>query len=89
MPLYQHALIIFAALAVLLAAFTIFRAPLKWAFKLLLNTALGFAGLFFLNLAGPWTGVTLGFNLQNALMIGVLGLPGFALLLVLKWMFLV
>ena len=69
----------------LLALIRIFSTPLRMALKLLVNTLLGFLALWATNLAAGITGLTLGFNLFNALIIGVLGLPGFALLLLTQW----
>lgn len=63
----------------------VFKTPLKLALKLLLNTLLGFLALWLLNLSASLTGVSLGLNLWNALTIGVLGLPGFVLLLLIRW----
>ena len=64
-----------------LALLRIFRAPLRLALGVLGNTLLGFGALWAVGLTAPVTGVTLGLNLVNALVIGVLGLPGFVLLL--------
>lgn len=63
----------------------VFAKPLKLALKLLINTLLGFAALFLFNLFSPLIGLSLGFNLFNALVVGILGLPGFLLLLLLIW----
>ena len=38
-----------------------------------------------MNLTSGITGLTLGLNLWNALVIGILGLPGFGLLLLVQW----
>lgn len=89
MPVYQQVLIGVFVLIMLFAVIKLFSAPLRWAAKFLFNTVLGFLGLFVFNLLGTYTGVTLGLNLINALIIGVLGLPGLALLLFLKWLFFV
>lgn len=72
---------------VLLGVIQLFSTPLRLALKVLLNTLLGFAALFLLNLAGGVTGFTLGLNLFNALVIGVLGVPGLVLLVLLKIVF--
>ena len=69
---------------VLLGAVQLFSTPLRLALKVLLNTLLGFAALFLTNLAGSAAGFTLGMNLLNALIIGVLGVPGLVLLLLLR-----
>ena len=72
---------------VALGVIQLFAAPLKLALRVLLNTLLGFAALFALNLAAPLTGFTLGMNLFNALTIGILGVPGLALLVLLRLVF--
>lgn len=79
--------IIAGLLAVFLVAalLRIFKAPLRLALKLLVNTFLGFLALYLTGLTAPWTGITLGLNLWNALIVGVLGLPGFVLLLLVQW----
>ena len=69
----------------LLALIRIFRSPLKLVGKLLLNTLLGFLALWLVGLTSAYTGIALGMNLANALVVGVLGLPGFVLLLLLQW----
>jgi len=69
----------------LIALLRVFSAPLKLAVKLLINTLLGFFALWVVNFTAGVTGVALGVNLWNALVIGVLGLPGFVLLLLLQW----
>lgn len=74
-----------ALLFLLVAVIRIFRTPLKLAVRLLGNTAIGFLALWAANLAAPLTGLSLGFNLWNALTVAVLGLPGFILLLLMQW----
>ena len=69
----------------LLALARIFRSPLKLAGKLLLNTLLGFLALWLVAATSAHTGIALGMNLANALVVGVLGLPGFVLLFLLQW----
>lgn len=75
------------ALFLLAALIRLFAAPLRLALRVLLNTLLGFGALFLLNVLAPFTGVALGFNVWNALTVGVLGVPGFALLLLLRFIF--
>lgn len=69
----------------LIALLRVFSAPLRLAVKLLTNTLLGFLALWAVGLTAEVTGVTLGLNLWNALVIGILGLPGFGLLLLMQW----
>ena len=54
--------------------------------RLGLRSAGGLAALALLHPAGQLVGITLGVNWVNALLLGVLGLPGFGLLLMLQWM---
>ena len=63
----------------------LFAAPLKLALKVAFNSALGFGAVWLLNLTTSVTGLSLGLNWFNALLIGVLGLPGFGLLLLVQW----
>lgn len=76
-----------AALAafLLLALLRAFRTPLRVMLKLLGNTLLGFLALWCVNFTAAFTGISLGLNLMNALVIGALGLPGFVLLLLVQW----
>ncbi|WP_337591705.1 pro-sigmaK processing inhibitor BofA family protein [Vescimonas sp.] len=63
----------------------LFAAPLKLAMKVAFNSALGFGAVWLLNLTTSVTGLSLGLNWFNALLIGILGLPGFGLLLLVQW----
>ena len=69
----------------LFAAVRLFRGPVKLALRVLVNSALGFGAVWLLNLTAAVTGIRLGLNVFNALFIGVLGVPGFGLLLLLQW----
>ena len=55
------------------------------AARLLVNTLLGFAALWAIRATAGITGVTLGLNLCNALVVGILGVPGLVLLLLVQW----
>lgn len=63
----------------------LFAAPLKLALKVAFNSTLGFGAVWLLNLTTSVTGLSLGLNWFNALLIGILGLPGFGLLLLVQW----
>ena len=78
-----------ATVVVVLLAVLIFTKPIRVIFKLLLNTALGFVALILINRFGADLGIVLGVNWVNAAVVGILGLPGLALLLVLRWMMLI
>ena len=85
MDLGQAFLAALLGLFLLVALIHIFRTPLRLALKLLSNTCLGFLALWAVHLTAGFTGITLGLNLMNALVIGILGLPGFILLLLTQW----
>ena len=57
---------------------------MKLLLKLLVNSFLGFVALFLFNLIAQNFGLGLGLNLLNAVVVGILGIPGFALLLILQ-----
>ena len=74
-------------LLVLLITAKVFAAPLKALAKVILNTVLGLGALALLNATSALTGFSLGLNLFNALIVGVLGIPGIGLLLLVQWIF--
>ena len=63
----------------------LFAAPLKLALKVAFNSALGFGAVWLLNLTTSVTGLSLGLSWFNAIVIGILGVPGFGLLLLMQW----
>ena len=85
MDLNQKVIAGLLAVFFLIALIRVFSTPLRIALKLLVNTLLGFLALWATNLTAGLTGITLGFNLLNALIIGIMGLPGFVLLLLTQW----
>lgn len=74
-----------AGALVLLLALILLRKPLGWLLRLLGRAAVALAGLFAFGHVGGIIGVTLGVNLWNALVVALLGVPGFGLLLMLNW----
>ena len=59
--------------------------PLKLLLKLIISSAIGFVALLALNLiGGALFHFTLALNPLNAVIVGVLGVPGLVLLIVLK-----
>jgi inhibitor of the pro-sigma K processing machinery len=70
---------------VVVAALILLRRPLGWLAALAAGNALGLGALFMFSQVGGLIGVTLGVNLWNALVLGLLGIPGFGLLLMLSW----
>ncbi len=59
--------------------------PLRWLATLGVRTGAGLMVLQGLQWVGPTLGIYLGTNILNAVTLGVLGLPGFGLLLHLQW----
>ena len=81
-------IVLYVAIGIaVLIVMRIFTLPVKWIFKLLLNTVLGFAGLFLVNWLGSYIGISLGINVVNAVVVGTFGIPGLILLLLLRWLF--
>ena len=85
MDLNQKVLAAILAGFFLIALLRIFSKPFRMALKLLLNTLLGFGALWAVNMTASITGIALGLNLWNALVVGILGVPGFVLLLMVQW----
>lgn len=61
------------------------RRPLRGLARLLGRTGVWLALLFGISQVGTFIGVNLGVNLANALLLGVLGVPGLGLLLLVHW----
>ena len=89
MNIAEQFFIIIAVLFLALIVFKLFSAPLRLALKVGVNTVLGFLALVALDLFSPLLGLHIAVNLVNALIVGILGLPGLALLVLLQWVFLV
>ncbi|MEQ2441931.1 pro-sigmaK processing inhibitor BofA family protein [Pseudoflavonifractor intestinihominis] len=70
---------------VVVVAMAALQRPLRGLVRLVARTGVGLAILWLLSKVGGLIGVTLGVNLFNALVLGVLGAPGFGLLLMLPW----
>lgn len=75
-----------AAGAVVLAAMVLLRRPAGVLLRLLGRSALGLGVLAGLEAAGLLSSFGLGVNLVNALTLGLLGVPGFGLLLMGRWL---
>ena len=66
-------------------ALGLLRRPLGSLLRLLGRTGVGLAFLTIFAPVGQFLGAGLGVNLFNALVLGVLGAPGFGLLMMLRW----
>ncbi len=82
---YEKYIPIVLAVVSIIIAIIIFTRPMKFLVRVLVNTAVGFVELIILNYVGAFIGISVGINLLNAVIVGVLGLPGLALLLILRW----
>ena len=69
----------------LCAVLLLLRRPVARLLRLALRSSVGLAALALFSQVGGLVGINLGVNLVNALVLGVLGLPGFGLLLMLQW----
>ena len=69
----------------LCAALFLLRWPLVQLVRLILRSSVGLAALAIFAQVGQLLGISLGVNLVNALVLGLLGVHGFGLLLMLQW----
>lgn len=74
-----------AAGLLLCGALLLLRRPLAQLIRLVLRSSVALAGLALFSQVGGFIGVSLGVNWVNALVLGLLGIPGFGLLLMLQW----
>ena len=74
-----------ALVLLLLAGLALLRRPLGQLLRLAVRSSVGLAVLALFSQVSPLIGVSLGVNPINALVLGVLGAPGFGLLLMLQW----
>ncbi len=88
MSAIEQGAVVFFGLFLLLAAVRLLRSPLKLALRVVFNGALGFLLVYLLNTTTATTGLSLGMNWFNGATVGILGVPGFCLLLLLKWVLL-
>ncbi len=62
----------------------IFFKPLKFLGRIILNSLVGALVLIIFNYFGQYTGLYIGVNELTALIIGILGIPGFIAILLVK-----
>lgn len=63
--------------------------PFKLVGKFIINALLGGLLIIIFNLFSPFTGMNIGVNEITALIVGILGVPGFITILIIKIVFLV
>jgi len=61
-------------------AYLLYTRQFKWLVKVVRNTALGVVGMLVFNLMLSGFGLSVGINAVTALLVGLLGAPGFLLL---------
>ena len=86
MEIFENNLIAAYAVGLVLLFFLIriFYTPLKFALKLIGNAIAGVLFLLFVNLVGGIVNIQIGINIYTALTVGLLGIPGAALMLILQ-----
>ena len=70
---------------VAVGALLMLRQPIRYAGRLCLRTVVSLGALAAFHPLGAALGCALGSNLANALVMALLGVPGFGLLLMLNW----
>jgi len=73
------------AAAAALLVFVVMRRPLRALGRVAVRSGLGMAFLWLFQWCGGLLGIHLGVNLFNAVVLGVLGVPGLALLMMIQW----
>jgi len=77
---------IVGGILLLIALFFLAR-PLKMLFKIAISSALGCVGLIVFNFFCGLVGLYIGVNIATATTLGILGLPGLAMILILQLVF--
>ena len=71
---------LFLPLLLLVLTFRLLVLPLRWGWKLILNSGCGFVCLWLLNSVSGFTGLYFPINYVTAAVAGFLGLPGICFL---------
>ena len=74
------------AVIVVIVLVRVISAPIRLIFKLLINTIIGFAILFLVNLIGQNFGITIEMNVLHAVIVGIFGIPGVVVLILLQFL---
>ena len=85
LPILILSVLLVLALGLIGILLTLLKKPINWAVKLLLHALFGFIFLFIFDFFGGFVGLSLGLNWVNAIVTGVLGVPGVVLLLLIKY----
>ena len=73
-----------ACIAIILVFGKRFLFPLKKIIKLICNSMIGLLIIFIINLVGKSFELHIGLNIINAIIVGLLGIPGAGLLIILQ-----
>jgi inhibitor of the pro-sigma K processing machinery len=71
-------------LILIIILLTILATPIKWLIKVLISSGVGAIALIAFNFISHYIGFSIGINPASILTIGILGIPGFILLIFLK-----
>lgn len=81
---YQTLVIYIFVFIVAILFLALLASPLRKFLKILINCALGTLALVIFNFAGNFFSFTIGINPGSILTVGLLGIPGFILLIFIK-----
>ncbi len=81
MPQVLATVIAVVAVVLLIRLFT---APIRWIWKICINTLAGGVMLALINLLAPWTGLYIDITVVRGCIVGFLGLPGLALVVLMQ-----
>ena len=74
------------AAVIIFLLFKILKTSMKLGFKLLINALAGFVALFLLNLFGGVIGLHIDITWVNAIIVGLIGLPGIVVIFILQYL---
>ncbi len=80
---YILAVVLVIAAAVIIGK--LLKAPIKLAFKLLLNALSGLVTLMIINFLGAYIGLEIAISWLSCIIAGIFGIPGVIFLFVLQW----
>ena len=75
------------AAALLFLTAKVLTAPLRIAVRAALNALLGLGALLLVEAGSSVTGLSLGVNLVNAIVVAILGVPGLGPLFLIQWIY--
>lgn len=84
MELTSTLIVVGCAIAIFIIG-KIFLFPIKKIIKLVLNTVIGGAIIYIINLVGANFGFHIGLNIITSLVVGILGIPGAILLVIVQF----